>query len=127
MTSYENLLIEYEDELDVFERPMQNKGLYCDGTVWIRKDLTAAEKTCILAEEIGHHMTSFGDILDRKSVTSMKQEEIACKWAQEKLLPPEKLFEAFQAGYRSTHEIADYLGIDEKFVGECLKRYGINS
>ncbi len=31
------------------------KGLYCDGHIRLEKALTQSEKTCVLAEELGHH------------------------------------------------------------------------
>lgn len=34
------------------------KGLYCDGMIAVSKDIeTSAEKSCIIAEELGHHLT----------------------------------------------------------------------
>ena len=44
------------------------KGLYCDGTIAIKKDLTETEKKCVLAEELGHHETANGNILDQSTV-----------------------------------------------------------
>ena len=39
------------------------------------KDIeTQAEKSCVLAEEIGHYHTSSGNILDQNKVESRKQE-----------------------------------------------------
>lgn len=41
----------------------------------IRKDIeTQAEKSCVLAEEIGHDRTSSGDILDQDNIMKQKQE-----------------------------------------------------
>ena len=42
------------------------KGLYCDGTAAISNNIdTNAEKACVLAEEMGHHYTSAGNIIDQ--------------------------------------------------------------
>ena len=42
------------------------KGLYSDGTIAISTDMkTDAEKACVLAEELGHHYTTYGNILDQ--------------------------------------------------------------
>jgi len=41
------------------------KGLYVDQNIALSDQLeTSAEKACILAEELGHHYTSVGNILD---------------------------------------------------------------
>lgn len=55
MNSYEKLQDEAcKDGIDVIDYTFHSdriKGLYCDGTVAIRKDMNTAQKTCTLAEE----------------------------------------------------------------------------
>ena len=68
MTKYEELLSEYEGVVNVEERTMINEGLYCDGYIWIKQDLNNHRKACVLAEEIGHHYTSVGDITNLKNI-----------------------------------------------------------
>lgn len=122
MTKYETLLKEY-DHLDIQEKPMKNEGLYCDGSIWINKSLIESKKACILAEEIGHYETSFGDIANKKDMTSVKQEYVARKWAYNKLLPFEEVMAAIGCGFTKPHEIAEHLCVDEAFLRECLKYY----
>ena len=54
MNSYEYLQEEArEDGVNVIDYPFDNnriRGLYCDGTVAIRQDMTTVEKSCVLAE-----------------------------------------------------------------------------
>ena len=123
MNKYENLLYEYGDELDISEHDMKNKGLYADETVWINKKLPTKEKACILAEEIGHYKTTVGDILQQEDISDVKQESKARAWAYDKLVPIDELKRAFDAGCRSTYEIAEYLDIDEGFLKESLDHY----
>lgn len=40
-------------------------GLYFNGNIAIEKKLTQTQKTCVLAEELGHHYTTVGNILDQ--------------------------------------------------------------
>ena len=117
MTKYEELIGEYE-HLIIEERPMVNDGLYADGCVWINQDMPTNKKACVLAEEVGHYETSSGDIL-------RKQELTARKWAYNKVVPEEKISEAISAGYTEVWEIADHLDVDEQFLREALKYYGI--
>ena len=65
MNKYEKLTAEFEDELIIEERLIKNIGLYSGGIVWLRDDMTTASKYCILAEEIGHHLTTSGNIPDQ--------------------------------------------------------------
>ena len=66
---YESLLSEAEKEhLEVIYYPFRGKikGLYYDKVIAISRHIdTTAEKTCILAEELGHYYTSAGNILDQ--------------------------------------------------------------
>lgn len=41
------------------------KGFYYAGNIAIEKKLSSIEKSCVLAEELGHHYTSYGDIMVR--------------------------------------------------------------
>ena len=124
MTKYEELIGEYE-HLIIEERPMVNDGLYADGCVRINQDMPTNRKACVLAEEVGHYETSSGDILDQTDTGNRKQELTARKWAYNKVVPEEKISEAISAGYTEVWEIADHLDVDEKFLREALKYYGI--
>ena len=124
MTKYEELIGEYE-HLIIEERPMINDGLYADGCVWINQDMPTNRKACVLAEEVGHYETSSGNILDQTDTGNRKQELTARKWAYNKVVPEEKISEAISAGYTEVWEIADHLEVDEQFLREALKYYGI--
>ena len=92
----------------------------------IRQDIdTRSRKACILAEEIGHYMTSVGDILDTKDLNNARQELRARAWAYNKLLSFEKVFEAAAKGYTQVYEMAEYLDVNEKFLREGLAYHGI--
>lgn len=124
---YDKLLIEAEQhELDIYEMPMEkrNKGLYCDNTIWINKDITSPiEKACILAEELGHYHTSAGDIIDQSKLSNRKQEKQARNWAYEKLVPLEKIIHAHKYGLKNKYELAEYLNVTEPFLEKALGRY----
>ena len=75
--NYEQLLTAADQEgLLVKEQPLiGHDGLIRGSRIAIRKDIeTQAEKSCVLAEEIGHYRTSSGNILDQNKVESRKQE-----------------------------------------------------
>ena len=105
MNTYERL--EHKacrDGIDVIEYTFENrtiKGLYCDGTAAIRKDLeTTAEKACVLAEELGHHYTSVGNILDQSDPDNRKQERKAPLWGYDTLIGLSGIIRAFEYGCR---------------------------
>ena len=121
---YESLLDEAaHHDVEVQERIMQSriKGLYGPGVIWINKAIgTTAEKACVLAEEIGHHHTTYGDILDQSKIVNLKQERLARKWAWERLVSPEDLVDAYHAGCQTRFEVADFLQVTEDFLGDTL-------
>lgn len=65
--NYEALLDEaFQEGLIVKEKPLKyNNGRIKGKRIAIRKDIdTFTEKGCVLAEELGHHYTSVGNILN---------------------------------------------------------------
>ncbi len=128
MTTYEKLTAETEKE-DIYlvEYSFDNKkikGLYIDKTITINKNIkTEKEKNCVLAEELGHHFTSTGDILNQKKTENERQEKKARNWAYEKLVSLDKLISAYVLGVRDKHELADYLDVTVDFLKEAIKHY----
>jgi Zn-dependent peptidase ImmA (M78 family) len=124
---YERLYKEAAHQgISIYEKPMHYKikGLYADNVIWINRDVpTTTEKTCILAEELGHYQTTVGDITDQSNSNNRKQERRAREWAYEKLVPLRKIVEAHRARITSRHELAEFLGVTEEFLQAALNRY----
>lgn len=127
MNEYEYLQNEAcEDGVEVIDYKFESKrinGLYCDGTVAIRKDLNSIEKTCTLAEELGHHHTSVGNILDLSEAQNRKQERQARLWAYNKQIGLLSLVRAYEHNCSNAHEIAEYLEVTEEFLHEAIECY----
>ena len=118
--------IQNQDDVDVLNYRFESnniKGLYCDGVIAIREDMTIPEKTCALAEELGHHETSVGNILDMTSAVNRKQERQARLWAYNKQIGLIGLVRAFEHGCQNRFEIAEYLEVTEEFLEECIECY----
>lgn len=128
MNSFERLEDEArEDGIDVVSLDFKSqriKGLYCDMTIGINRKIdTYAEKSCVLAEELGHHHTSVGNILDMNDVRNRKQERQARLWGYNKLIGLTGIIKAFQSGCQSRHEIAELLDVTEEYLQECIDCY----
>jgi len=118
--------VAYQDDIDVLNYRFESnniKGLYCDGVIAIREDMTIPEKTCTLAEELGHHETSVGNIIDMTSTANRKQERQARLWAYNKQIGLIGLVRAFEHGCQNRFEIAEYLEVTEEFLEECIECY----
>ena len=127
MNTYECLQDEAcEYGIDVIDYTFHSnriKGLYCDGVVAIREDMTIPEKTCALAEEMGHHGTSYGNIIDMDSVQNRKQERQARFHGYNQLIGLTGLIRAYEHGCTNRYETAEYLEVTEEFLEECISCY----
>ena len=126
MNAYEALLDEACDiGLIVKEKPLQyNNGRIKGNRIAIRQDInTTTEKACVLAEELGHHETSVGNILDMTSAVNRKQERQARLHGYNRLIGLIGLVRAFEHGCQNRFEIAEYLEVTEEFLEECIECY----
>lgn len=132
--NYEALLDEaQQDGLIVKEKPLiYNDGRIKGKRIAIRKDIeTSKEKACVLAEELGHHHTSIGNIIDMENVSNRKQERQARIWGYNKLIGLTGIIKAFEAGCQSVHDIAEFLEVTEEYfldAIECYRgKYGVST
>ena len=100
------------------------KGIYIDGNIAINTSVnTSTEKVCTLAEELGHHYTSVGEILDMSDAGTRKQERQARLWGYNKLIGLSGLIKAYEAGCQNRFEVAEHLGVTDEYLCECLDTY----
>ena len=117
----------YDEGVNVIEMDMSGtriKGLYCDSNIALDKNIeTSAEKACVLAEELGHHYTTVGNILDQSDASNRKQECQGRLWAYNSRIGLLGLISAYKAGCQSAYEAAEFLGVAENFLREAIERY----
>lgn len=129
--NYETLLEEADLQcLVVKEKPLRaHNGRIKGKRIAIKKDIPTTEKACVLAEELGHHYTTVGNILDQSKAENRKQERRARLWAYKKMFDLVDLVSAYKYGCRNRYEIAEYLGVTEQFLEEALivykEKYGL--
>lgn len=123
--TYEELLVEAENNnLIVKEKPLPiSKGRIKGNRVAIRKGMTESEKACILAEELGHHYTAVGDIIDQSTVENRKQEMYGRAWAYNKQIGLTGLINAYKNHCQNAHEVAEYLNVTDEFLADSLNYY----
>lgn len=117
----------FDDKVRVFNFYLGEenlKGFYTDGNVAINTSVNSyTERTCVLAEELGHHHTSVGDILNMSDSQNRKQERQARLWGYNKLIGLTGVIRAFRAGCQSRYEIAELLDVTEEYLQECIDCY----
>lgn len=124
--NYEELL-DTADQLDlaVKEQPLTvHDGLIRGRRIAIRKSIeTQAEKSCVLAEELGHYFTSFGNILNMDEIQNRKQELRARLSGYDMQIGLIGIIECYKHHCRSLYEMAEYLQVTEEYLQEALECY----
>ena len=126
MNPYEELLEEAREEgLIVKEKDLQSSdGRIKGNKIAIRKDIeTTAEKADALAEEMGHHHTTVGNIIDQEDSNSRKQERQARFWGYNARIGLGGLIKAYEHGCKNSYEIAEYLQVTEGQLVEYIQCY----
>lgn len=124
--TYEQLLTAADqDGLLVKEKKLtKHDGLLKGKRIAIRKDIeTQAEKSCVLAEELGHYYTSSGDILDQDNIMKQKQEYRARLYGYNLKIGLTGLIRAYEAGCRNLYEMAEFLDATEEYLREAIRCY----
>lgn len=134
MNTYEKLQDEaYQDGIETVYMDFRSdriKALYSDGVIAINSNIKSnIEESCHFAEELGHHYTSYGNILNQSDTSNRKQELRARAWAYNKQIGLLGLIRAYEHGCRNRFEIAEYLEVTEEVLEECLifyrNKYGV--
>lgn len=124
--TYEQLLtVADQNGLLVKEKVLaDHDGLIKGNRIAIRKDIeTQKEKSCVLAEEIGHDCTSYGNILDQNDVMNRKQEYRARLYGYNLKIGLTGLIRAYEAGCRNLYEMAEFLDATEEYLKEAIRCY----
>lgn len=127
MNQYELLIDEAGKKgIDIIEKSLKSrsKGLCKGDKIAIRKDIpTIREKTCVLAEELGHYYTTVGNIVDLQNARNNKQELKARLWAYNKQIGLTGIIRAYEYGCYCLYDMADYLDVTEGFLYDAIKYY----
>lgn len=129
MNTYEELQDEAcKDGIEIIDnhsfKSDRISGLYCNNTIALSKNLkNSAEKACVLAEELGHHYTAAGNILDQSTATNRKQEMRGRIVAYNKLVGLRGIIDAYLHNCQNLFETAEYLGVTEEFLNDSLTYY----
>lgn len=123
--TYEELMIESEKhDLIIKEKDLPGyKGRIYKNRIAIRRNIPTDEKSCVLAEELGHYYTTVGDILDQSSVENRKQEFRARYWAYNKMIGLIGIVKAYEHGCQNASDMAEYLNVTEEFLHEAICQY----
>lgn len=124
--TYEELLETADTEgLIVKEKLLSgSNGRIYKNRIAIRSDIqTTAEKSCALAEEIGHYKTTYGDITRLDSISNEKQEYRARLYGYNLQVGLIGIIKCYEHGCRNLHEMADLLNVTEEYLNRVISVY----
>ena len=98
-------------------------GLYIDGSVALKSGMSSTKTADTLAEELGHHYTTVGNILDQTNIDARRQEKKARLWAYDKRIGLSGIIQGFRQHCHNRYELAECLGVTEEFLQEALECY----
>ena len=125
MTYEELLILSDSKKLVVKEKNIPGYGgrLYKNRIAINRSLPTQAEKYCVLAEEIGHHCTTTGNILDQSDTMNRKQEYRARLYGYNLRVGLIGIIQAYEACCRNLHEMAEYLDVPDNYLVDVIDCY----
>lgn len=126
MNGYELLETEaFENGIgvDIVHFDSKLKGLYYDRRIAIKKGMSTTEQKCVLAEELGHHYTTEGNIVRQNTNYERKQERQARLHSYNKLIGLSGIIRAFEKGCQGRTETAEYLEITEEYLNDAIECY----
>lgn len=128
MGKYEELLIQ-NNSIPIIETnrlPEFQSGLYINGQIFIKDDISTHQKHAVLAEEIAHYKYTYGNILDQSNMLNRKFELKARRLANESVITLQGLINAFNYGVQNIYDLATYFEVTKDFVLDAIQHYKQN-
>lgn len=118
MSTFSDITFKIDEKM-----PDGQKGLYISNFIYLNPRQTKAEFTSTLAEEIGHYLTSVGDITRLDTNEKRKQEKKARDVGATILVTPSDIVDCFEEGYHTTQECASFLEVTEETFCDAVRYY----
>lgn len=125
MNKVEKLMSTYPELNYKFESlmPEKQKGLIINQIVYLNPSQSAEELTSTVAEEIGHYLTSIGDIVKQDTNEKRKQEQKARDVGATMVVSPQDVVDCFNERFERIWECTEFLGITEDAFTNAIKTY----
>lgn len=118
MSEFANLDYKFEKTM-----PEHQKGLYYDGVVYLNPNQSEEELTSTIAEEIGHHLTSSGNIVLQNDLQSRQQEKKARDIGSMLTVSLKDIIDCFNDGLTTSSECADQLSLTVPIFETAIEVY----
>ncbi|MCS8591632.1 hypothetical protein IGJ53_001047 [Enterococcus sp. DIV1283b] len=118
MSKFPNLEYKFEKYM-----PEKQKGLYIDNVIYLNPEQSIQEMASTITEEIGHHLSSVGDIVDQDTNEKRKQEQKARDIGFTLLVTPQDFIDCYNERFTFMWESAEFLGITTEALKNAVRTY----
>lgn len=133
MTKYEKLIVKAEKlgaEVREIDFGTDKKcGRCLNNLIYINNRMSEIEKYEVLAEELGHFKTTYGNILNQSNTTNRKLENVARREGFNIIVEPNDVVEAIRHNAFTMYEIAEYIHVSVETFFDILedwkRKYGV--
>lgn len=125
MDKIEELMSAYPALTYIFDNRMPDgqKGLYIDDHIYLNTKQTREQLISTIGEEIGHYLTSVGDITNLSTNEQRKQERRARNIGAVLVVSPIDIIDCFNCGCKSTLECANHLEVTKEVFEDAISYY----
>lgn len=125
MDKVEELMAAYPNINYIFDEKMPDgqSGLYVDNYVYLNPRQSPQQLAGTVAEEIGHHLTTVGNIIDQDTNFKRKQERQARDIGASLVVSIADIIDCYENGCREIWECAEYLSVTEATFKTAVKWY----
>ncbi|MBC6133489.1 toxin [Listeria booriae] len=127
MITEHEYLIDYYSEIPVIECDLYADtglyGAYRNGHILLEKRQSIRDKKIIVMEEIQHHKSSVGTIIDETNINNKKQENFARNLVYDNFITIATIIHCHNQGFVYYYEVAEYLNLPEEFIQDAVEYY----
>lgn len=124
MNKLETLIAQYPQLNFIFTHnmPFGLSGLCVDNEIYINlnRNKTTSEQYVTISEEISHNETGTGNIIEQKTVTDRKQEQLARKLGCLRIVSLDCLIKCYEKGINTIWDIAEELEVTTECVEDAF-------
>ncbi|QFR24118.1 ImmA/IrrE family metallo-endopeptidase [Schleiferilactobacillus harbinensis] len=125
MDDCEKLMAEYPQYIYLWKRDMPRglSGLCIQNVILINTQKSHAKQHETLGEEIGHQITTYGDIVSDPTPLNRRCEMWARRWGYQKTITLDGLIDCWHDGVNCVYEAAEFFDVTENYVLTVLDYY----
>lgn len=121
----EELMAAYSNINYIFDEKMPDgqSGLYVDNYVYLNPRQSPQQLVGTVAEEIGHYLTTIGNIIDQDTNLKRKQERQARDIGASLVVSPSDIIDCYENGCKTIDDCVIHLGVTNQVFEDAISYY----